>query len=298
MHAGAAKRRAIRCLCSDVHGHAAGRLRWLKVCLAALVLAVSIGGSGQALAGAGCTFRFGFASLHAALPDVVGDCLADESHESATGDALQPTLRGLLVWRKADNWTAFTDGYRTWVNGPLGLQTRLNAERFAWEAGDQVVQVQVFFGHGPESLDDLAAVVPVVRSVRPVGRQVATAALEALIAGPTPEEQATGFFSELGGMLAGDSSCGGPDFRLTIGVDGLATVRLCRQTSSAGVGQDARVMAELEATLRQFPSIQRVRVLTRDGNCLFDLSGLNRCLETNHQASVADFGLTWLQATA
>ena len=42
---------------------------------------------------------------------------------------------GLLVWRKADNLTAFTDGYWTWVNGPRGLQRRLNSERFDWEGG-------------------------------------------------------------------------------------------------------------------------------------------------------------------
>lgn len=38
-----------------------------------------------------------------------------------------------MVWRKQDNRTAFTDGYRTWINGPNGLQQRLNTERFAWE---------------------------------------------------------------------------------------------------------------------------------------------------------------------
>ena len=47
---------------------------------------------------------------------------------------LQQTTGGLLVWRKADNWTAFTDGYRTWINGPNGLVQRLNTERFEWEA--------------------------------------------------------------------------------------------------------------------------------------------------------------------
>ena len=39
-----------------------------------------------------------------------------------------------MVWRKLDNWTAFTDGYRTWINGPNGLQARLNTEQFDWEA--------------------------------------------------------------------------------------------------------------------------------------------------------------------
>jgi hypothetical protein len=48
--------------------------------------------------------------------------------------------------------------------------------------------------------------------------------------------------------------------------------------TSAGIGQDARVGRALDATLRQFPTIERVRLLTSDGDCLFDMSGLNRCL--------------------
>jgi hypothetical protein len=49
------------------------------------------------------------------------------------GDGLQSTTRGLMVWRKSDNWTAFTDGFRTWINGPSGVQERLNTQRFPWE---------------------------------------------------------------------------------------------------------------------------------------------------------------------
>jgi hypothetical protein len=51
----------------------------------------------------------------------------------ANGDGLQHTSGGLLVWRKADNWTAFTDGFQTWINGPTGLQERLNTARLPWE---------------------------------------------------------------------------------------------------------------------------------------------------------------------
>ena len=46
---------------------------------------------------------------------------------------MQQTANGLLVWRKADNFTAFTDGYRSWIAGPYGVQARLNSERFFWE---------------------------------------------------------------------------------------------------------------------------------------------------------------------
>jgi len=38
-----------------------------------------------------------------------------------------------MVWRKADNWTAFTSGSITWVNGPYGVEERRNEERFEWE---------------------------------------------------------------------------------------------------------------------------------------------------------------------
>jgi hypothetical protein len=80
-----------------------------------------------------CRFVLGFQMLHDAIPAVVGDCADDEQH-AANGDGLQHTTHGLLVWRKADNFTAFTDGYRSWVNGPNGIQERLNTQRFAWEA--------------------------------------------------------------------------------------------------------------------------------------------------------------------
>jgi len=72
--------------------------------------------------------------LHALIPDVVGGCLEDAHYAGATGDALQQTTNGLLVWRKADNWTAFTNGSQTWINGPVGIEQRANNERLWWEA--------------------------------------------------------------------------------------------------------------------------------------------------------------------
>jgi hypothetical protein len=89
--------------------------------------------AGLAPAGAAaCDFAGGFKTLREALPRVVGDCTTTERHV-ANGDGVQETTGGLLVWRKADNLAAFTDGYRTWVNGPFGIRQRLNTERFDWE---------------------------------------------------------------------------------------------------------------------------------------------------------------------
>lgn len=91
---------------------------------------------------ANCQFVLGFKAVHDLIPSTVGDCKTDEYHNAQNGDGLQETTGangkgGLLVWRKSDNWTAFTDGYRTWVNGPNGLQQRLNTERFPWENDGQ-----------------------------------------------------------------------------------------------------------------------------------------------------------------
>lgn len=85
-----------------------------------------------------CQFILGFAALHSLIPDQVGQCTENEHHNAVNGDGLQATTGpagagGLLVWRKSDNWTAYTDGYRTWVNGPFGLRERLNQQRFSWE---------------------------------------------------------------------------------------------------------------------------------------------------------------------
>src|SRR5579859_7918852 len=65
----------------------------------------------------GCGFQLGFAALASSIPRQLGSCVDDEQHDPATGDAVQHTTRGLLVWRKSDNGTAFTDGAQTWVVG-------------------------------------------------------------------------------------------------------------------------------------------------------------------------------------
>jgi hypothetical protein len=84
-----------------------------------------------------CTVVAGFKTLHDQIPEIVGDCLEDEHFDPISQNAEQRTTRGLLVWRKADNWTAFTDGKDTWINGPYGLQSRPNQDRFEWEALDE-----------------------------------------------------------------------------------------------------------------------------------------------------------------
>ena len=102
------------------------------VCLAGLVSAVAPATVSAQTAG-GCQFVLGFQVLHDLAPADIGDCI-DNQATQANGDAQQHTTKGLLAWRRADNWTAFTNGYKTWIKGPNGLAVRLNIERFPWEA--------------------------------------------------------------------------------------------------------------------------------------------------------------------
>ncbi len=109
----------------------------LRICHSVVMVVVVLAmvmSTTPARADAACRFQLGFAALHDLLPGIVGTCTENEGHNPANGDGIQHTSTGLLVWRKADNWTAFTDGYRTWIAGPTGLVTRLNTERFLWEA--------------------------------------------------------------------------------------------------------------------------------------------------------------------
>jgi TolB protein len=146
-------------------------VRFSRAMAATFVLLCSLS-TVSPVAASNCQFVLGFKEVHEMIPQTVGDCLVDE-HHGANGDALQETSGptgqgGLLVWRKSDNWTAYTDGYHTWVNGPSGLQERLNTERFSWEHDPQTasspatptpaqidVPTQILFTSSRESANDI-----------------------------------------------------------------------------------------------------------------------------------------------
>ena len=80
-------------------------------------------------------FKLGFKALADQIHEVAGTPIENEWHNAVNGDALQRTTTGMMAWRKSDNHTLFTNGHMSWVNGPLGMQSRLNTERFEWEMG-------------------------------------------------------------------------------------------------------------------------------------------------------------------
>jgi len=150
--------------------------------------------------------------------------------------------------------------------------------------------IKVFFSKFPDSIDTNFNTVFPVNRVAPT-TAVGTYAIQMLIAGPTLDERSVGYFSELNSMLSGPSTCsaphpvGGPDFTLTLNKkgskseNGTATLQFCRTITSSGIGTDARVQAEINATLKQFATIQKVVILTTGGHCFGDESGLDQCLK-------------------
>ncbi|MCY4110010.1 MAG: hypothetical protein OXG11_13405 [Chloroflexi bacterium] len=96
--------------------------KWLLLLIVAASLPLGV----QPVLADDCTFQLGFKALSDLIPDVVGDCVDNESHNPETGETRQHTANGTLVWIKADNSTSFTDGQRIWSYAPDGS---LNVER-------------------------------------------------------------------------------------------------------------------------------------------------------------------------
>src|SRR4051794_21004758 len=107
-------------------------MRHIVATLIVAVMLVLVSGAIDVHGQDSCSFVGGFARLRDLVgADKIGNCLEDEHFNADNGNTEQRTSGGLMVWRRADNFTAFTDGGTTWVIGPDGLQSRPNAERFA-----------------------------------------------------------------------------------------------------------------------------------------------------------------------
>jgi hypothetical protein len=92
---------------------------------AGTALSALVGGAGfapvamaQELPVPGCEFIGGFKEIHDQIPDIIGDCINNEYHNSTNNDGFQDTIsggrRGHLFWNSGENTTSFTDGTNTW----------------------------------------------------------------------------------------------------------------------------------------------------------------------------------------
>lgn len=136
------------------------------------------------------------------------------------------------------------------------------------------VIVKVYFSKHPESDDDPSKVFYVSRLSPDLG--VATYAVEQMLIGPSAPETADGYFTTV--RVRDDQSiCNDRDFKITIN-DTVATLQFCRTFDAVGSVSDGQAQETINATLLQFPTITKVIILGKDGNCQFDMSGENRCL--------------------
>jgi hypothetical protein len=177
------------------------------------------------------------------------------------------------------------------VVGGWSYQQRVSAAQVATASTSiSGYPVKVFFSKYPISVDTDPTAVFSVDRVAP-SLAVATFSIQLLIAGPTLSEQSAGYFTEINTLLSGASNCtgsrpvGGPDFTITLNhkgptpETGTATLQFCRTTTSGGIGEDARIEAEVNATLKQFSNIKKVVILTKDGHCFADYKGNDSCLQ-------------------
>jgi len=132
-------------------------------------------------------------------------------------------------------------------------------------------KVQVFFPK--RNSEDFTYVEPVWRTTSSLG--LAQFSIEQLISGPTSQEKARSLIAPI--QLRGSSNCG-KDFTLSIS-NGVANLRFCKSVLSSGTGDDGRQKSSINATLKQFSTINSVIILDRNGNCLGDQSGENTCLK-------------------
>jgi hypothetical protein len=142
--------------------------------------------------------------------------------------------------------------------------------------------VLVYLSKRPDSDSNPNAVFPVSRLSPTLG--VATYAIEQLLTGPLPAEASAGYYTDFVGALSGPSNCGGPDFTIapnmrgSVPEQGTVTLQFCRAVGIPGELAGFRMVAEVNATLQQFPNIKKDIILNENGHCFNDLRGGDTCL--------------------
>jgi hypothetical protein len=136
----------------------------------------------------------------------------------------------------------------------------------------QTYVVKVYFSKHPESDNDPARVFAVTRQSPSLG--VANFAVTETLKGPTAAEKTAGYFT----TVRLRNSTNAQDFRLSI-LNGTATLQFMKPFDHLGVVADGQASSELKASLLQFGSVKKVIILNYQGNCEFDLSGMNLCLQ-------------------
>lgn len=68
-----------------------------------------------------CSIAERFLAIRDAIPEQVGECRGPEHTDPDSGDLVQPTSGGWLVFRELDSSITFTNGLQTWQHKPDGV---------------------------------------------------------------------------------------------------------------------------------------------------------------------------------
>lgn len=172
------------------------------------------------------------------------------------------------------NGSSSTNSSQSGTNAGSSNVSTNGAQNGPGSQQSQTYKVLVYFSKHSDSDNNPAATFPVHRTSPDLG--VAKFAVAQLLAGPTASEAKQGFFTTVR-LRESTSNCGG-DFTLSMS-GGTAKLRFCKPFDHLGVVADGQAESEIQATLKQFPAIQKVIILNSSGNCEFNLSGLNLCLQ-------------------
>ena len=157
-------------------------------------------------------------------------------------------------------------------NGPVWANAAYL--RTVAEAGGSPTTVPVAFLRGAGDPQDAYPTETVPRVTERT--DIEKFAVEQWLAGPTEQERSQGFSLPLTVVNADD--CGADLFTFTLEA-GVATVQLCGDAPSAGIGQDAGVLSSFAATMLPFPSVNLAALLDRHGRCVGDLNTGLGCLQ-------------------
>lgn len=193
---------------------------------------------------------------------------------------LPPSLQGITELEHGRPYFVIAARALTWNffdSDPLAI-TACVANGLTASAQAAETTVTVFFLHAAVPFAT-SLPLPLCTAERSVSSaDPVSGAVTALLAGPTAQEAQANVFSTWTDVGTGESNCDGADFTLAV-TDGTATIQFCRSFPLGGVITDAAMGRQMDATLLQFSEITKVAILDVFGNCMFDLSGLNRCLD-------------------
>lgn len=98
------------------------------------------------------------------------------------------------------------------------------------------------------------------------GQDPLSVAVDELIAGPSSEEKADGFYGGIG--LSGDSNCDGADYKIQTS-ESTVTVQFCKNVNDGSVTDSAQSQKQIRSTLSQLTGHGQVVALDKDGKCLY-----------------------------